>query len=227
MIKKTKEEILRIKEERKAKKIAKEEEKEKLSKMTKEEIKEYKKEKKNANANDAVKYTKGFFQGFKNFISKGNVLDMAVGVVMGTAFTAIVNALVNGILLQFISLLTGNADFTDIVWSIPNGQTEVVVDPVTQVETVVNLTTDIKFGVFIQAIINFLLIAFVLYLVVNVLIKRQVRRDLEAQAEAEKKAKEDEIAKKLAEEEQENAPLVVSEDIELLKEIRDLLKRDK
>lgn len=84
---------------------------------------------------------------FKEFIMRGNVIDLAVGLVMGSAFTAIVNALVDSIIMPFIAALSGNASVADMAFNF-NG-------------------TPIAYGVFLQAIIDFLLIALVLFFVIK------------------------------------------------------------
>ena len=89
---------------------------------------------------------KNFFEEFKAFAMRGNVLDMAVGVVVGSAFTAIVNSLVNDIISPIIGLFF-NADFSDVV--IPIGDVGIGV------------------GAFLNAIINFLIVAFVLFLTIK------------------------------------------------------------
>lgn len=88
---------------------------------------------------------------FKEFISRGNVVDMAVGVIIGSAFTAIVTSLVTNIINPFIGLFIGKIDLSNLVWSI-GGAT-------------------FKFGVFINAVINFLIIAFVVFLMVKAINK--------------------------------------------------------
>ncbi len=90
---------------------------------------------------------KGFFGEFKEFISRGNVVDMAVGVVVGGAFTAIVNSLVNDIIMPIIGALTGGVDFNSL--SIKVGE------------------ASINYGLFIQNIVYFILVAFVIFLVVK------------------------------------------------------------
>ena len=162
----------------------------------------------------AGKFTKGFFKGFKDFITRGNVLDMAIGIVIGTAFTAIVNALVNGVILQFISILTGNANFTDLVWTIET--TDISGNQV---------FTDIRYGILIQAILNFFIIAFVIYFVVVVLIKRQVNKNLKAEENAKRKAIEEAEKQRLEEEAKALQGPVIPEDVKLLTEIRDYLKK--
>ena len=135
-----------------------------------------------------------FFAEFKKFITRGNVLDMAVGVVVGSAFTAIVNSLVKDILNPIIGLITGGIDFSNL---------KIVLKPASgEVAEIA-----IRYGVFINAIIQFVLIAFVLFLIVKSFNKLN-----------ERKVKE-EAAKKAA------VPPAKSADIVLLEEIRDLLKK--
>ncbi|MDD7255546.1 MULTISPECIES: large-conductance mechanosensitive channel protein MscL [Bullifex] len=135
-----------------------------------------------------------FFAEFKKFITRGNVLDMAVGVVVGSAFTAIVNSLVKDILNPIIGLITGGIDFSNL---------KIVLKPASG--EVAELA--IRYGLFINAIIQFVLIAFVLFLIVKSFNKLNERRVKE------------EAAKKAA------VPPAKSADIVLLEEIRDLLKK--
>lgn len=88
---------------------------------------------------------------FKNFIEKGNVLDMAVGIIMGTAFTAIVNSVVKDLLMPIITGLTAGVDFQDLVVKV-GGAT-------------------LKFGNLINAIITFIIVAFVLFIILKSLNK--------------------------------------------------------
>ena len=126
---------------------------------------------------------KGFMTEIKEFISKGNVMDMAVGIIIGGAFTAIVTALVEQILMPIIGAICGGMSLEDMSVKVGNAA--------------------IAYGAFIQAIINFLLVAFVLFCIIKALNK--------AKAAVEKPA----------EEEAEETPA----DIALLEEIRDLLKK--
>ena len=98
---------------------------------------------------------KGFMKEFKAFISRGNVMDMAVGIIIGSAFTAIVNALVNNIIMPLISVITGGISFDQ--WNITMGAGKDA--PV------------LGLGTFIAAVINFLLIALVLFLVIKTINK--------------------------------------------------------
>lgn len=84
---------------------------------------------------------------FKEFALKGNIMDMAIGVVIGGAFQKIVNSLVNDIIMPIISILTKKVDFSDMVWTVGNAS--------------------IKYGNFITMIVDFLIIAFSIFLVVK------------------------------------------------------------
>ena len=139
------------------------------------------------------------FKEFKEFISKGNVMDMAVGLVTGSAFTAIVTSLVNDVIMPLVGLLVGGLNFSDL---------KVVLKAATEEAEAVTL----NYGAFIQAVVNFLIVAFVIFLVVKAMNK------MRAAAESLKK-KEEEAA-------EEEAPAEPSEDIKLLTEIRDLLKKE-
>lgn len=96
--------------------------------------------------------TTGFFGEFKKFISRGNVIDMAVGVIVGGAFTAIVNSLVNDILMPIIGMILAGVNFATLSVTIPWGNRPVVL-----------------FGSFIQAIITFILTAFCVFVLVKII----------------------------------------------------------
>ncbi len=138
------------------------------------------------------------FKEFKQFISKGNVMDMAVGLVTGSAFTAIVTSLVNDVIMPCVGVIVGGVDFTDlkIVLKAASGDAEAVT---------------LNYGSFIQAVVNFLIVAFVIFLVVKAMNKMR--------AAAEKLVKKEE-------EEKAAAPAEPPADIALLTEIRDLLKKE-
>ena len=130
---------------------------------------------------------KKFFDEFKEFISRGNVMDMAVGVIMGTAFTAIVNALVKNILTPLLGIVLNGVDFSDLIIKVGN--------------------VKVEYGLFIQAIINFLLISLVIFCMVKAL----------------NGARNKVIKKKEEEGAQEEEELEAS--VVLLQEIRDLLAK--
>ena len=136
---------------------------------------------------------KKFFAEFKEFISRGDVVSMAVGIIVGSTFTAIVNSLVKDIITPFIGVLMGGANFSELGWTIGEAQ--------------------IMYGSFIQAVINFLITAFVLFCVVKAM---NTLKQL-----GEKKKAEEEAAKAA----EPAAPAPTPEDIVLLTEIRDLLKK--
>ncbi len=138
------------------------------------------------------KEKKGFWGEFKEFVTRGNVLDMAVGVIVGGAFTAIVNALSNNVLkpvINWILALMIGADGLDNVYTFLK---KVPVDPADP-SAGVDLTTSIyiDWGAFINAIINFLLIALVLFCIVKLINKlHAVQQDMKeaAQKRLEEKA---------------------------------------
>lgn len=125
-------------------------------------------------------------QEFKKFAMRGNVVDMAVGIVIGAAFGAIVKSLVDGVITPPIGLLTSGIDFSDVV--IPLGEGED--------------SAAIKIGDFINAVINFIIVAFAIFMVVKGMNKLQ-KQEEEAPAK----------------------PPEPSAEEKLLTEIRDLLKQ--
>lgn len=130
-----------------------------------------------------VSKRKGFMKEFREFISRGNVMDMAVGVIIGGAFTTIVTSLVEDIFMPFIGIISGGIDLTGLVVTV-NGAV-------------------LKYGVFLQNVLNFLIVAFCMFLVVKSINKMHGK-----------------LHKK--EEKAEEAP-VDSDEVKLLKEIRDIL----
>jgi large conductance mechanosensitive channel len=97
------------------------------------------------------------FQGFKEFITRGNVLDLAVAVVVGAAFSGVIDGLVKGFIMPLIGWLIGAPDFSGIRFSIPNWQ---------------GRSTEFPIGLFIQGLIMFLLIAGAIYFFVIVPVRR-------------------------------------------------------
>lgn len=162
-------------------------------------------------ANDKEK--KGFWKEFKAFITRGNILDMAVGIIVGGAFTAIVNALCNNILKPIVNWILALILGTDSLSEVYTFLTTAYTTDETGAQ-VIDLANSIyiDWGTFINAIINFLLIAIVLFLIIKALMRVQKMRD-EAKAaieEAKKKAEEEKAAKKAAEEETSAAAAGVS-----------------
>ena len=122
---------------------------------------------------------------FKEFISRGNVMDMAVGIIIGGAFTAIVGSLVADIIGPIIGMILGGVNFSELAVTVGSAQ--------------------LTYGNFIQAIINFLIIAWVVFMIVKSMNKMK-KKEEEKPAEPE-------------------APAEPPEDIVLLREIRDSLKK--
>lgn len=125
---------------------------------------------------------KGFIKEFKEFISRGSVIDLAVAVVIGGAFTKIVNSLVDDIIMPIIGVIIGGINFENLMVTVG--------------------TAEIKYGMFIQAVVNFLLIALVIFTIIKAINKFKKK-----------------------EEEKPEEPAAPSEDIILLTEIRDLLRK--
>ncbi|MBQ5842877.1 MAG: large conductance mechanosensitive channel protein MscL [Clostridia bacterium] len=162
---------------------------------------------------------KNFANDFKKFISQGNILDMAVGVVVGTAFKAIVSSLVADIIMPCIGFLLGDVNFTDLKWILVESVAEVVNEEgVVVTEAVAEVA--VKYGQFIQYIIDFLIIAFAMFIVVKVAMS--FRNKLEEKKKAE------EAAAKAAEEAAKAAippePTVEEKTLKALEDIRDFVK---
>lgn len=121
------------------------------------------------------------WKDFKEFIARGNVMDLAIGIIIGGAFGKIVSSLVDNVIIPFFGLILGGINFTSLAISIGDAH--------------------IEYGVFIQSVVDFLIIAFSIFLVIRLLNKL--------------KRKEEEKVEEIEE---------VDEQLELLKEIRDLLK---
>ena len=126
---------------------------------------------------------KKLFAEFKEFISKGNVIDMAVGVVIGSAFSKIVTSLVNDIIMPLIGIIIGGLDFTSLSIKIKD--------------------SEILYGSFIQNIVDFLIIAACIFTVIKIMNKFKKQKPVGTPK-----------------------PVETPEDIKLLTEIRDLLKKD-
>ena len=151
----------------------------------------------------------GLIQEFKTFISKGSVIDMAVGVVVGSAFTAIVNSLVGDILTPVLSLLTNKINFNDL---------KVVLSPATEELEEVAIT----YGAFIQAIINFLFTAFAVFLFVKAINKMREKAQAEELAAAKAKEEEEKAAKEAEEAE---ALRRAEEPVQLLRDILEAVRK--
>ena len=138
---------------------------------------------------------KKFVSEFKEFISRGNVVDLAVGMIVGSAFTAIVSSLVNDVVMPVVGMLFHGIDFTTLRY---------VITPATEDMA----ESAIRYGSFIQAVVNFLLVSLVVFTAVRA-INRLRRKKEDEPAPAPEPAPEPEP----------------SEEILLLREIRDLMKK--
>ena len=120
---------------------------------------------------------KKFIEEFKTFIMRGNVLDMAVGVIVATAFGKITTSLINDVIMPFISFIFGTRDMTAL---------NLLVRPeVLDAEgNVVQAAITIGFGTFVAAIVDFILIAFVVFLIMKAANKAGEKKRLEAEAKA-------------------------------------------
>ena len=143
----------------------------------------------------------GFFAEFKKFIARGNVMDMAVGVIIGGAFGKISTSLVNDIIMPAVSMLVGDINFSD--WKIVLKQAVLDVDGVTELSPAVC----INYGTFLSTILDFLIIAFAVFCLIRFLNNLQRKKE-EAPAAPP-------------------APPEPSAEERLLTEIRDLLKAQK
>jgi len=129
---------------------------------------------------------KKFVQEFRDFAMRGNVIDMAVGIVIGTAFGKIVSSLVADIIMPLLSLITGKINLVALAWTLNEGEKNQFA---------------IKYGVFIQTIVDFILIAFSIFIVIKILSKFKKKEETKA------------------------APPAPNRQEVLLEEIRDLLKK--
>ncbi len=137
---------------------------------------------------------------FKEFALKGNMLDMAVGIVIGAAFTAIVSSLVDDIIMPPIGMLLGNVDFSELFVILKQGAPEGPYATVAAAKDAGAVTWNV--GLFINALIKFVILAFALFILIKA-VNNLRRKEEEAPA----------------------APAAPPQDIVLLEEIRDLLKK--
>ena len=110
----------------------------------------------------------GFVKEFKEFAMRGNVMDMAVGVIIGGAFGKIVSSLVDDVLMPAIGMLTGNVDFTGLALKIGEGEGAAV----------------LKYGTFIQNVVDFLIVAFCILLMIKAMNKLMPKKEEEPEAPA-------------------------------------------
>lgn len=136
---------------------------------------------------------------FKTFIMRGNVVDLAVGIIIGAAFTSIVDSLVNDVIMPPIGFLLGGIDFSNFFLTI-KGDAKATLEETKKAGSVV-----IAYGAFINAVIKFVIVAFAVFILVKAVNRL---RDVAIKKEEQKAA----------------APPVPPADVVLLTEIRDLLK---
>lgn len=117
-----------------------------------------------------------FINEFKAFIARGNVVDLAVGIIIGAAFTTIVNSLVKDILMPPLGLLTGGVDFSDLYINL----TATIYPSLAAAEQAGAAT--INYGRFINAIINFLIVSFAIFIIVKQLARFQKKQEEAAAA---------------------------------------------
>ena len=184
---------------------------------------------------------KNLFAEFKKFITRGNVVDMAVGVAVAGAFTAIVTAFTKGFVSPIVALITGGSPLTEMKSVVREAVTELK----DGVEVIVKPEVAILWGAFLQTILDFLIIAIVLFSVMKIwsviqkraakiaseisaklraeeLEKQRLEEEAKKAAEAEAKAE----AERLAAEKAEAEKALADREVNLLIEIRDLLKRN-
>lgn len=142
------------------------------------------------------------FNEFKNFIARGNVMDMAVGIIIGAAFTAIVNSMVKDIINPVIGLFTGGVDFSAHYINLTDTEYQSLAAAQEAGAATIN------YGVFVNAVIQFLIVAFVVFMLV-----RTVNKIKDAAIKQEK--------------EEAAAPAKPSAEVQLLTEIRDALAKKK
>jgi large conductance mechanosensitive channel len=142
----------------------------------------------------------GMLKEFKEFAVKGNMLDMAVGIIIGAGFGKIISSLVNDVLMPPLGLLLGRVDFTQLKAVIQKGS-EAVMDGATILQPAVKQVS-VNYGNFIQTIIDFIIVAFCIFLVIKAMNKMKKKEEAAPAA-----------------------PAAPPEDVVLLKEIRDLLKK--
>jgi large conductance mechanosensitive channel len=139
------------------------------------------------------------FKDFKEFAMRGNVLDMAVGIIIGGAFGTIVKSLVNDVLMPPIGLLLGRVDFSNLFWTLSEGSPAGPYATVAAAQEAGAVT--VNYGLFVNSVISFLIVAWAVFMLVKGF-----------------------NAAKKAEEETPAEPPAPPEDVVLLTEIRDLLK---
>ncbi|GAB4451989.1 MAG: large-conductance mechanosensitive channel protein MscL [Bacteroidales bacterium] len=112
---------------------------------------------------------------FRNFAMKGNVLDLAVAVIIGGAFGKIVSSLVNDIIMPPIGLLLGNVDFKELKWVMQEAQ-PALMEGEKMIQPEISAVS-LNYGMFVQNIIDFLIIAFTVFIIVKIAVKIQKKKE--------------------------------------------------
>ena len=129
---------------------------------------------------------------FKEFAVKGNVIDMAVGIIIGAAFGKVVNSVVADIIMPPMGWLMGKVDFTNLYLTLPNAQGEIATYPSLAAAQAAGAVT-INYGLFINTIINFVIVAFAVFLLIKFINK--LRATVEKKEEAKEAAVEEATTK--------------------------------
>ncbi|MEM6331112.1 MAG: large-conductance mechanosensitive channel protein MscL [Planctomycetota bacterium] len=145
----------------------------------------------------------GLISEFKEFAMKGNVVDMAVGIIIGGAFKGVVSSLVNDVIMPPIGMLIGGVNFSELTF--PIGTTPAVLDDAGKVVEAAKQAT-INYGVFVQTVLDFLIVAAAVFVGIKAMNKASQMTGM-------------------AEEEEEAAPPEPSDEVKLLREIRDALQK--
>lgn len=139
-----------------------------------------------------------FFKEFKEFAVKGNVVDMAVGVVIGAAFGKIVSSLVNDLIMPLVGVATGGMNFTDYKWVIKGAVTD-------SAGAVLTPEVSLNWGTWVQTVVDFIIVAFCIFVMIKGINRLRKQKEEEAPAPA---------------------PAEPTKEEQLLTEIRDLLSQE-
>ena len=124
---------------------------------------------------------KDFFKGFRDFIMRGNVMDLAIGIIIGSAFSAVVNSVVDNLMMPPLGLLFGNADFQDLFIVLRQGEESLPAGATLEMAREIGAVT-FNYGQFLTDLLSFLILGFGVYLIVKGL------RSFEKPKEAEEKS---------------------------------------
>ena len=127
---------------------------------------------------------KRYSEEFKTFAIKGNVIDMAVGIIIGAAFGKIVNSMVTDIIMPPMGWVMGKVDFTNLYITLPNSQGQIVEYPSLEAAQAAGAVT-INYGLFINTLISFIFVAFAVFLLIKFINKLRAATEKKAEAEVE------------------------------------------